>query len=71
MLNERFLGGLNENSGSECRVSTGIVLTSRPDPAVMLLLVVPAAIGLLLVAFLLLIGERGGGGVVNIGFYLN
>jgi hypothetical protein len=37
----------------------------------MLLLVVPAAIGLLLVAFPLLIGEKGGGGVVNVSFYLD
>ena len=71
MLDERFSGGLNENSGSECRVSTGIVPTGRPDPAIILLLVVPAAVGLLLVAFPLLMGEKGGGGVVDIGFYLD
>ncbi len=50
---------------------TGMVPTGRPDPAVMLLLVVPAAIGLLLVAFPLLMREKGGGGVVDIGFYLD
>ena len=71
MLNEYFSGGLNENSGSEYRVLTGIVPTGRPDPAVMLLSVIPAAIGLLLVAFPLLMGEKGGGGVVDVGFYLD
>jgi len=48
-----------------------MVPTGRPDPAVMLLSVVPAAVGLLLVAFPLLMGEKGGGGVVDVGFYLD
>ena len=47
-----------------------MVPTGRPDPAAMLLSVVPAAVGLLLVAFPLLMGEKGGG-VVDVGFYLD
>ena len=62
---------MNENSGSEYRILTGIVPTSHPDPAIILLSVIPATIGLLLVAFPLLIGEKGGEGVVDIDFYLD
>ena len=62
---------MNENSGSEYRVLMGIVLTGCPDLVVILLSVIPAAIGLLLVAFPLLMGEKGGGGVIDISFYLD
>ena len=71
MLDERFSRGLNENSGNEYKVLTGMVPTSRPDPVVMLLSMVLAAIGLLLVAFPLLMGEKGRGGVVDVNFYLD
>ena len=62
---------MNENSRSEYRILTDIVLTGYPDLVIILLLVVPAVIGLLLVAFLLLIEEKGEGGVIDIGFYLD
>ena len=62
---------MNKNSKSEYRVLIGIVLTGYPDPVIILFSVIPAAIGLLLVAFPLLMGEKGGGGVIDIGFYLD
>ena len=62
---------MNKNSKSKYKILIDIILTNYPDPVIILLLVIPATIGLLLVAFPLLIGEKEGEGVINIGFYLN
>ena len=48
-----------------------MVSISRLDLIAMLLLIVPAIIRLLLITFPLLMGEKGGGGVVDVSFYLD